>query len=269
VYNADKFIMDFVNPHSSTPSLTGKNRGNSVSQSHEGCCCCFSARAFTLIELMAVVLVVLLLAAIAMGVVGYVQKRMAAQTTRAQIAALEVALETYKSDWGYYPRTTPYRVSALGDKERVNNAILYRALSGTCSNCSKQYLNFSPSQLRAVRVGGTDFTVVGSIIQADSSSLTNIFDAWGTPFNYFNFSTNSYTVTTTNNPGYTIGGQVNVATYDLWSYGADRYTHVPGVTTYTGWDHGPVDRNPSTSFLVTNIWMKRAAAADDIANFGP
>ncbi|MCG3147517.1 MAG: hypothetical protein PCFJNLEI_00957 [Verrucomicrobiae bacterium] len=264
--------MSILNPHSGTSSLTGTNRGSSVFQSHERCCCCFPRRcdyAFTLIELLAVVLVLLVVTGITLGVVGYIQKRLAVQTTRAQIAAMEAALEAYKTDWGYYPRTTEYRVSALGDKERVNNALLYRALAGTCSNCSKKYLEFAPSQLRSVRVGGTNITVVGSVIQAASSSLTNIVDAWGTPFNYFNFSTNTYAVTTTNNPGYTIGGQINIATYDLWSYGADRYTHVPGVTTYSGWDYGPVDRNPSTSFLVTNIWMKRSAAADDIANFGP
>src|SRR5690348_8091921 len=64
------------------------------------------ALAFTLIELMAVVLVVLILAAVGIGVAGYVQKKVAVSTTKSQIAAIEAALESYKADWGYYPRTS-------------------------------------------------------------------------------------------------------------------------------------------------------------------
>src|SRR5690242_16235607 len=57
-----------------------------------------SARAFTLIELMAVVLVICILSAIGFSVGGYVQRRMAVTTTKSQISTMEAALELYKSD---------------------------------------------------------------------------------------------------------------------------------------------------------------------------
>ena len=86
-----------------------------------------SNRAFTLIELLAVALVILILAALALPLVGYIQRRVAYQTARAQIAALSAALESYKSDWGFYPATTPVRISNLGIAESSNNWYMYRA----------------------------------------------------------------------------------------------------------------------------------------------
>src|SRR5262245_24047138 len=80
-----------------------------------------ASSAFTLIELMAVVIVILLLALISFGVSGYVQRRMAISTVKTQIAALEAALEAYKSDWGYYPATCPCRISASFFCEATNN----------------------------------------------------------------------------------------------------------------------------------------------------
>src|SRR2546423_1007409 len=86
------------------------------------------SRSFTLIELLAVVMVIVFLAALSTGIAGYVQKRVAAQNTRAQIALIEAALDNYKADFGYYPLTTPIRISTAVICESTNNAILYRAL---------------------------------------------------------------------------------------------------------------------------------------------
>ena len=55
---------------------------------------------FTLIELLGVVLIIIALFVIGFGVATYVQRRVAIATTRAQIAAIEVALESYRSDLG-------------------------------------------------------------------------------------------------------------------------------------------------------------------------
>src|SRR5690349_22201426 len=56
--------------------------------------------AFTLIELMAVILVILTLAALAFPLMSYVQRRVAYQTARAQIAAMSAAVESFNSDSG-------------------------------------------------------------------------------------------------------------------------------------------------------------------------
>ena len=107
-----------------------------------------SSRGFTLIELMAVAVVIGLLSAISLGVYGYIQKKTAVATTRSQISAMEEALELYKADWGFYPGTLPARVSSSGAQEAYNNLLLYRALSGNCIHCSKRYMRFPQSQLR-------------------------------------------------------------------------------------------------------------------------
>ena len=80
-------------------------------------------KSFTLIELLAVVMVILILAGIMFGVAGYVQQKMQTAVARTQIAAMSAALESYKADWGYYPVTCPCRMSASFFCESTNNTI--------------------------------------------------------------------------------------------------------------------------------------------------
>ena len=176
---------------------------------------------FTLVELLAVVVVILTLAGITMGITSYVRKTLAISTAKAQIAAMSTALEIYKSDVGYYPRTGPAHLSGgpLFLAESANNNFLYRALSGTCINCGKIYLRFSAGQIQT-----NQFT-----------KLLNIMDPYGKPYNYFCSPSTSLSNTTisiaTTNPftsvinttvvAVVLGGQVNVRSYDIFSYGAD------------------------------------------------
>ena len=67
---------------------------------------------FTLVELLAVVVVILILAGITMGITTYVRKRVALSTAKSQIAAISIALDLYKADIGYYSRTGVIRISA-------------------------------------------------------------------------------------------------------------------------------------------------------------
>lgn len=206
-------------------------------------------RAFTLIELLAVILVILVLAAIGMGVAGFVQQRMAVANAKSQIAAMEVALENYKADWGYYPPTSHLRMSRLGAVEATNNWYLYRALSGTCSNCTKTYLRFSSGQIRS--------NMLISIVSATSTGQAlNIYDPWGKPFNYYCSPTTPFATASSPGMGFTQGGQVNIMSFDLFSYGPDGCSYVPGIL-YTGWN-SPV--------WPTN-WIKSESALDDVTNW--
>jgi prepilin-type N-terminal cleavage/methylation domain-containing protein len=227
--------------------------------------CCRRAvrhRAFTLIELMAVVLVVLLLAAIGMGVAGYVQKKIAVSTTKSQIAAIEAALENYKSDWGYYPHTTAKRISHNNTVEQTNNLILCRALF----NQGKQYLNFTKTQLHVSYVG-TNYGWVASMGLTGSAVM--MFDVYGTPFNYFCSPNTSYSLgmdVTTNGTNlatnyFTIGGQINGASYDLFSYGRDRVTFADkNASTWPS----PYNLSPGAEGLP---WTNITAIIDDITNW--
>jgi len=60
-------------------------------------------RGFTLIELLVVMAIIAILVSLIIGIAGNVQKQAAKARARAEIAALETALERYKLDNGDYP----------------------------------------------------------------------------------------------------------------------------------------------------------------------
>ena len=214
-------------------------------------------KSFTLIELLAVVMVILILAGIVISLASLAQKHVQSQVTRAQIVVIAAALDSYKADWGYYPPTAPVRCSAMLIGEATNNAVLYRALLGQ----GKKYLvGFPSDQIRTNYATGTN----------NSSGVMNIFDVFGTPFNYYNspgtpFQQGVVTDATTGVAlawsGYSMGGQVNVTSYDLFSYGHDRWTFVASNLP------GPLGgANVSLPWTVP-YWRTPAAANDDITNW--
>ena len=207
-------------------------------------------KSFTLIELLAVVMVIVLLAGIALSVTGYVQNKTAVTTAKTQIAAMSAALEMYKSDWGCYPATGPGRISRNQSCEGSNNLVLYRALSGVGGG--RKYLSFPASAIR------TNMYIAMTISGNTTSEMCGIFDPWGKLYNYYNSPRTPYAVIQTSAyAGYTLGGQVNVTTYDLFSYGPDGATYVPGsVAAANAW-------TAAASYPYTNP----RAANDDIANW--
>ncbi|HET9856883.1 MAG TPA: hypothetical protein VFP99_03540, partial [Chthoniobacterales bacterium] len=63
-------------------------------------------RAFTIIELLVVISIIIILAGLILSTVGYVQKKGALARAEAEIAGMSAALESYKADNGIYPRQT-------------------------------------------------------------------------------------------------------------------------------------------------------------------
>jgi general secretion pathway protein G len=108
---------------------------------------------FTLIELMAVLLVIMVLAGISIGVANYANNKAATSRVKSEIAALEAGLEAYRLERGAY---------VAGDGSANSSAVLHQALAGS----TKVYFTFRPGQLA---VAGT---------------VTNIVDAWGTAYRY-------------------------------------------------------------------------------------
>lgn len=230
------------------------------------------SQAFTLVELMAVVLVICMLAAIGLSTAGYVQTRIAISSARGQMALLESALESYKSDWGYYPATEPARISNSGAREGLNNWYLYRALSG--ANGGKRYATFLPGMARANTAVSPMTT--GSTVQ----TFMNIYDPWGTPYNYYNSPATTFGVTNdipTTWPAYAwpwtnsywyggcaYGGQVNGRSYDLLSYGPDRVTYVRGARPLGGGYNRAWYGGTGAS---GDRWTNAVSALDDLANF--
>jgi len=174
-----------------------------------------SCRAFTLVELMAVIVVICVLIGALIGVAKYTNRQIGVTRAKAQMAALQLALEAYKADMGYYPSSTWVRYSGYGEAELSNSACLYSALTQ-----SKRYYN-----ARKVDIGAT-------------GQLTYFIDPWGSAWNYYRPALPQPTSLFVNNSAvnyqsYAWGNQHNPMTYDLYSYGPDKSTYIPGAGS--GW----------------------------------
>jgi prepilin-type N-terminal cleavage/methylation domain-containing protein len=86
-------------------------------------------RAFTLIELLTVIAIIAILAAITFGVVKGVNERAAIGQAKAELASLSLSLESYKKLYGDYPRvgssaTLESAVSATNQAGKFFNALM-------------------------------------------------------------------------------------------------------------------------------------------------
>lgn len=61
-------------------------------------------RAFTILELMVVITIIIILAGLVLSISTYVQNKAARSRAEAEIAAMSAALESYRADNGIYPR---------------------------------------------------------------------------------------------------------------------------------------------------------------------
>jgi general secretion pathway protein G len=92
---------------------------------------------FTLIELMTVMVIIAVLAALTIGGAKYAVRKAAENRAKAEIHALEAALEDFKADNGYYPKS---------DGGMNSSTNIYTSLAGG----AKKYFAFKPDQLRTV-----------------------------------------------------------------------------------------------------------------------
>jgi prepilin-type N-terminal cleavage/methylation domain-containing protein len=82
-------------------------------------------KGFTLIELMIVVVIIAILAALMLGSFNYMQKKAIDVKCQAQFAAVELAIESYKTDHGFYPMLYKGSVAAPGGKETYPDHVSY------------------------------------------------------------------------------------------------------------------------------------------------
>jgi len=81
-------------------------------------------RAFTLVEVLIVIAIIAIIAAMLMPVIGAVKRQTFIHATQTQMAQLETAIERYKSAYGFYPPSNPNTTNTL-----INQ--LYFELVGT------------------------------------------------------------------------------------------------------------------------------------------
>jgi type II secretory pathway pseudopilin PulG len=163
--------------------------------------------AFTIIELLFVITLIIILAGLILSTVGYVQNKSARSRAETEIAAISAALENYKADNGIYPRDTTHnatdnldaRVSGNPISYQTASLFLYDSLFGSASSGSrtasgaKSYFIFNPNMLSP-----SDQTLTVQYIR----------DPFG---NSYGYSTASQKNSVT---GYN-------STFDLWSTGGN------------------------------------------------
>jgi general secretion pathway protein G len=163
--------------------------------------------AFTLIELMAVITIIIILAGLVVGGMGFVTERQAKEKAKTQVALLSKAIEEYKLDMGKYPGTADNTgIAGTGVSEQLYQALFYqgyefsknpnRTDTPTNPKASKIYLpELDP---RSSKQGW-----VNSVTSAEPPASTKIIDPWGQDYRYRK-GTNAQ------NPD-----------FDLWSTGKD------------------------------------------------
>ena len=85
--------------------------------------------AFTLIELILVVGIIIVLAGLVLSTVGYARKKGARARAETEIAAMSAASENYKADNGVYPSNPPTQMVSMPGRSEIHgttdpNAVL-------------------------------------------------------------------------------------------------------------------------------------------------
>lgn len=161
--------------------------------------------AFTVVELLIVMAIILVLAGLILATSSYVQKKGARSRAEAEIAAMSAALENYKADNGIYPRSaTSDALNAKTGTDPTNYRVacsdFYAQLIGDADydditdSGAKAYMNFKPNMK----------SVLDITKPASSTNKTFARDPFGNSYGY----STAYQADSTN--GYN-------PTFDLWS----------------------------------------------------
>jgi len=154
------------------------------------------AGAFTIIELIVVISIILVLAGLVLATSSYVHNKGARSRAEAEIAAFSAALENYKADNGVYPADTSVNARTVGDPTQyvTANQTFYVALTGDADRNRQtdsgktSYMTFKDNQLSPA-TGTVSFIKdpfgntygYSTIFQTDSTKGYNpTFDLWST-----------------------------------------------------------------------------------------
>lgn len=187
---------------------------------------------FSLIELMAVVTIIIILAGLVVGGMGFVNERQAKEKAKVQIQLLSKAIEEYKLDMGSYPGTSAAFGGAAatgqgGDYSQVlYTALFYEGYQYTSqTNPPSNWTRATKIYLPELDPRNNKQGWVTSTTGTTPTANLKVVDPWG------------------NNYLYRTGTGAQNPDFDLWSKGKDGNTNTS---------------NPD---------MKQAANKDDIRNF--
>jgi type II secretory pathway pseudopilin PulG len=183
--------------------------------------------AFTLIELIVVVGIIIVLAGLVLSTAGYARKKAARARAETEIAALSAACENYKADNAVYPRdpTTHTSTDALNARTMLDpgttnaalytsaSLVLYRAVSGDRNldrmiTAADENYNIDGTALTPplTQLPQSYFAFKPNMLSptGGNGSVTALVDPFGNAYGYS--TANQYDPNTGYNP-----------TFDLWS----------------------------------------------------
>lgn len=171
-------------------------------------------RAFTLFELLIVMTVIAIIAALGLGSMRYAQDYGAASKTKALLKTVELALEKYHQQYGQYPDLVGSG-STLNGMDSGGAWLLYEVMTGDGDRASGGG-NASDGDIAATEKPMLEGVFSGnddkfSNVDQDNAGNFVVVDGWGNPLQYRRGD----------DPDALNG------TYDLWSYGAVE-AGVPG-----------------------------------------
>jgi prepilin-type N-terminal cleavage/methylation domain-containing protein len=162
--------------------------------------------AFTLIELLIVMAIIIVLAGLILATSGYVQDKGKRSRAEAEIAAMSAALESYKADNGVYPSDPTATESVdptVSPVPPTASKFLYGEITGdrdfdggTDAN-AKSYMSFKPASLQRPNMSAEIST---------TNKVSAMRDPFGNPYGYSTAKAAGASGSIGFNP-----------TYDLWS----------------------------------------------------
>lgn len=163
------------------------------------------SRGFTLMELLVVITIIVILAALTMGGLSFMQRNQAVQKAKAQVAMLSSGLEEYKLDFGRYPVAND--TSTDGDQ---GSNVLFRALYWDSDNNGAAVGADANQRIYLAELDPSS-NKQGWSSNSIASAQNTIRDPWGQNYRY--------------RSGVNGTGAVNTdcinPDFDLWSFGPD------------------------------------------------
>jgi prepilin-type N-terminal cleavage/methylation domain-containing protein len=181
--------------------------------------------AFTLVELITVVSVIVILFGLVVGGYSYADRSSKRSRTEITIKAVRSGLEAYREKFGSYPEPiNPDTSVAIADKSYIagSGACLYQALTGDgfdqikgASGEGSPESNGNLDDAEAVNVVMTDMP---RELWINLDSLYFMADGFGHPLRYIK---SAPTIAATSGQQPPPATTINIGTYDIWSYGED------------------------------------------------
>lgn len=202
-------------------------------------------KAFTLIELLIVVLILSLLATIAVGVFNTQVERARYAAARTTIANLELAITRYQLDTGEFPPSGSSELPALPTTpaDFEGNGLMYlaltRSMSADAANPSSSRWQGPYIDVKELNLGSIDgIPFYDDALTTPTIGMVQILDPWGSPYRYVrsngsaadNYTVNEATELPSTHPFAATDVFYNASTFQIVSNGRNGTTNLaPGI----------------------------------------